>query len=778
MAVVSVLRLELSTEITHFLAPGDDPRLAKLSKRLTSAELTRTVILTVEGPDLEGPDSEGAKVARLASDEIAASMADDPETAWIRNGWDPNQNDAFFELYFSHRLGMIAPSEAELDEAVSEEGLRKSAQGLLKQLSLPTAPLAKSIAPRDPMLSYGNHLRRLEQAREGSLDVVEDHFVDGDGRAVIFLASEHSPFQSGHQRPFQEAITAAIDEVEQRHGVMVEQSGMGRFALEAETGIKRDITRISVLSTVGIIIVFLLMFRSPRLVLLSLLPLAFGVVTATFVSLLLFTTIHGLTLAFGASLLGICIDYPVHLFNHHTLEPDPDGAEGTLKRIRGGLYLGALTTIAGFGGLGWTSFPGVREIAVFATVGIAAALLCTVFVVPPLMPKAPVPGKLQSKLAERCAALVDWMQRRRLWMAALPGVAIVLCAIGLPRVVFIDDVSALTRQNPTLLEEDERVRARVSRMDAGRLIVTLADSDGAALAQNDEVAAILSEQRAAGNIEAYRSLHTFLWSPQTQRKNHAATYGDPDFFPRLERAYEAEGFAPGAFEELREELEEGAPEPLSFDDVRGSAIGSLVGSFRTELDGEVGILTFVRGVNDASAVAAAVEEVEGTRLFDQGKVMADIYGRHRRQTLQLVGLGLIGVLLMVGIRYRHVGLSLAAFVPAVLAAATTLAMLSIAGVEISLLHVVSLLLVLSMGVDYGVFLAESRDHPGGVPATILSLIIACISTVLAFGLLGMSQNPALQAIGLTTGLGVLTSLVLAPTSLVLLGGRTLEGPER
>ncbi len=45
---------------------------------------------------------------------------------------------------------------------------------------------------------------------------------------------------------------------------------------------------------------------------------------------------------------------------------------------------------------------------------------------------------------------------------------------------------------------------------------------------------------------------------------------------------------------------------------------------------------------------------------------------------------------------------------------------------------VALLLVLSMGVDYGVFLAESRADPEGLAATVLSVLVACLSTVLAW----------------------------------------------
>ena len=129
------------------------------------------------------------------------------------------------------------------------------------------------------------------------------------------------------------------------------------------------------------------------------------------------------------------------------------------------------------------------------------------------------------------------------------------------------------------------------------------------------------------------------------------------------------------------------------------------------------------------------------------------------------------MLLLVALRYRRPGPTLAAFLPAVLAAAVTVAVLSLAGVGVDLLALTSLLMVLSMGVDYGVFLAEAARHsPADLEATLTSLCVACLSTLLGFGLLALSAHPALRTIGLTAGVGVLSSLLLAPTTLVLLSG--------
>ncbi|PRQ03688.1 MMPL family protein [Enhygromyxa salina] len=783
MGVFVGLKLELTSEITHFLAAGDDGRLVKLSRQLAESELTKTTILVVDSQDGD------LEAAIAAVDELAAALAEDEEVAWVRAGWDDDQSAAIYELYFPRRMYFVAGSDAALERSLGPEGLDDAAEELKRQLRLPTAALIKQIAPEDPLLAYPAILDRLEAARAGPLELVDGHFVSGGEAAVLMFGTVHSPFRAEHQGPVQELIrerfeTLASAARAEGHELRLRQSGVGRFALRAEAQIRGDITRISIISTIGVIALFLVLFRSPRLVALSLVPLAAGVLSATAISLLAFGRIHGLTLAFGASLIGICIDYPIHLFNHHVLEPASDGAGGTLRRIRPGLLLGALTTVAGFVGLGWTSFPGVREIALFAAVGIVAALAATLWLLPPLMADRPEPVALQRKLASVAGGLIDWLAAHRGLLYVVPAASLIAIGVAIPRVEFVDDASALTETDADLLAEDEEVRALVSRMDAGRMVVSIGDDDEQALQKNDEVHARLLAARDAGELEAFRSVHDLLWSRDLQQRNLAALSEGADagagsaggFAARLDAAFGAHGFRPGVFAPFAAALErtragEGAA-PLDYETLAASPLAEAASSMRVELDGQVGILTLVRGVEDPEQLRARLADLDDVHLFDQRALMAEIYASHRESTIELVGVGLLAVFAMIFIRYRRLGPALAAFLPALLGAGTAVAALVLAGFALNLLHVVSLLLVLSMGVDYGVFLAESREHPSEVAATISSLFACCLSTVLAFGLLAMSSNPALKAIGLTTGIGVLASLVLAPTALILFGGTT------
>ncbi len=772
LAWVCWSRMAVTTDITHFMADETDAKLAGISRQLAQSELTRTIVLSVHGA---GDDPAPALAAAA---KLAEALREHPEVGWLRTGPGEVDGEAIHALYFPRRHYLLD----DLKDRLSDAGLRGAAQALKQELGRPTGAVVKRVAPADPLLLYPAQLRSLEAARAGGLELVDGQFIADGKYALVLLASRHSPFDAAAQGPLQAAIAEAFAAVQGgQDGLVLEQSGVARFALAAEHSMREDIQRISTVSLIGLLLLFAVMFRSPRLIVLAMVPLIAGVVAALAACLLLFGTVHGLTLAFGATLIGVCIDYSVHLFNHHLLDPPNGGPEASARRIGPGLWLGALTTIAGFAGLAWTSFPGLREIAVFASVGVFAAVVATRYWLPALMPRRSSVGRIPRAVADGLARAVAGLGRSRVALLALPGAAVLVLVIGAPQVAWNDDIKLLTTTDPAMLAEDEGVRGRVARMDSGRFIVAIGSgvdleaAEEAALVVNDAVHEVVVTARAAGELTEFRSLHSFVRAAAAQEASLAALR-EPTLPARLDAAFVAEGFRAGSFAQFFSDMSS-APGPVKLAALASTPLADLVRSFRVELGGDVeaaptvAVLSFVRGVRAGGALRGRLAAVPGSHYFDQGETMAAAYGDFRERTLQLVLFGLLGVFALVLLRYRRLGLALAAFAPAVLAAGATVGLLAIFGVELGLLHVVALLLVLSMGVDYGVFLAESRDDPGGFAATLLSVLIACLSTVLAFGLLAMSASPALRALGITVGLGVLLSLVLAPAAMLLGGER-------
>ena len=194
--------------------------------------------------------------------------------------------------------------------------------------------------------------------------------------AILLLGTRASPFDAERQRPLLEAIEAHVERIGQELGapLVLESTGVNRFALDIEDGIRGEIRWLFLASTLGTVALFLAFFRSLRALAIAMTPHALGVLLAATVGLAVFGHLNGLAIAFGISLIGVSIDYSIHLLNHHALAPPGTSAASVLKRLRPSLLLGGITTIASLAGLAFGNFPGFYQMGVLATVGVGAAL--------------------------------------------------------------------------------------------------------------------------------------------------------------------------------------------------------------------------------------------------------------------------------------------------------------------------------------------------------------------------------------------------------------------
>ena len=109
--------------------------------------------------------------------------------------------------------------------------------------------------------------------------------------------------------------------------------------------------------------------------------------------------------------------------------------------------------------------------------------------------------------------------------------------------------------------------------------------------------------------------------------------------------------------------------------------------------------------------------------------------------------------------------------------AAVLGVFGLLGYPMNLIGMASLILILGITVDYGIFVVDSAHDSDHLGTTMLSLLASCLTTLFVFGTLALSSQPALRAIGMTTGLGVVLGFLLAPTALLLVGHAS-EEPQR
>jgi len=765
--VYSARHITFTTDITNFLPDGRGAELAQISRELIHSDLARTMVLTI------GADDPARAVA--AAKALADALRTNPEVEWLRSGVDPELQEQVYRLYFPRRLYFVSDDpERELGSKLSDVGLHAQGDALRRSLALPISPLLKRVAPEDPLGAFQGILERM-RAGEPPLATRDGVFTTRDGAfAVILLATRTSAFDTVTQGPLLAAIRTHFDEIRARLGpdLVLEQSGANRFALDAETKLRADASMISTLSTIGVAALSWVFFRSILSLGIVMVPALIGLLIAMAVGLALFGRLDGTTIGFGASLIGVTIDYPTHVLILRSLSTRIETPWGLARRLAGTLSMAALTTMASFAGLAITSFRGFRELGIFSLTGVAGALVTSIALLPDFLPKRRAVPPVSARLARTLGAWLPRLRRRRGALALVPVAVFVLGAYALPQLTWNDDLSNLGQPDPDLRAEDTRVRERVSSFDGGRFVITIADDPDTALASNDAVHARLEALIARGELGGMRSLHDLLWSQDLQRRNLAAFRASPDLAARLDAGFSAAGFRSGAFAPFAQSLE-AKTEPLTLADLRASPLGALASSLVLDLDGRTAVITYLRGVGDPEAIRASLADLPGVHLFDQHSFLNEIATQFRTRTLLQIIVGSVCVLLILIVRYRDWRRAFAAFLPALLTAIIVLSAFALSGTETNLLHAVSLLIVMGMGVDYGIFVVDSVEEPDEMGATLVSCLLCCLTTLLGFGALAISSHPALRAIGLTTGVGIALSLVLAPLTLLALRADTL-----
>lgn len=734
--------LEISTDLASLLSSESEQH--RIARALSSSGLADMVVFTVGGDTVDATVSATLALADLLRSSGALTA--------VQAGPDDLKPAELYQSLFASRIGLAPTREWTEDE------LRLAARDLKRRLSMPTGSFARMMASSDPLGLY--LLATAELKQNAVVEPVGKAWLTRDARYGVITARVAEPSNS-------DAAVVRIDEVishfavERGPSIEVEWTGVHRFSQFARQHIRADVQRISLLVTLAIIALYLLAFRKLRYLGIGLAPTALGLICALAITLRVFGSVHGVALAFGATLLGISIDFPTHFLSH--LVVTGRKPHEAMRVIRPSLALGAATTVAGFAGLTVLRIEAFQQIAVFSAVGIIVALAVTVFLLPNLL-KTPGPPSSGRPPLQALGRYMANSAGVRTFAKAGAIISVVLATVGIFRLSWTDDVTTLNLVSQVIVDESDRIRQRLGAGDVGRFVVARGKSDEEALQANDAVAQALSSSVRDGDLRSYQSVSRILPAATTQRQRHEALATDVALPARFEKVFAEEGFVPETFQPFFNALSDESV-PLRLEDIKGTPLGDLLTPFVVAIDGEVGIVTSLAGVRDGDELAAKLEQA-GVRAtyIDQKALTDEAYRTARRRSLFVLGIGLFFVLALVGARYRSFETAIRLVVFPALAGAVSLAAWGLVGNPVNIMHVVALLLVLSVGVDYTIFVNESHHNELSREATSASILICFLTTLVAFGALGFSVSPVLRSLGGTIAVGVAVAAILAPLS--------------
>ena len=750
LAAAIVVQARYSADLSAFLPRRASPAQQLLVEQLKSGPGARLILMAISGAD-------PATRARLSA-QLAAALRADARFASVSNG-DATGLARDRDYLFEHRY-LLSPQVSAA--RFSAAGLRAAIDDSLDLLTSPAGALLKPVFTRDPT---GELLAILEDAGVGRAP----HSTDGvwsspDGaRALLMVQTRAEGSDTDAQQAAIEAVRAAFARAAAGTAAGTARlalSGPPVFAVNSRALIKGEVLRLSGLSAALVAALLWFVYRSGTALVLTLVPVASGALAGVAAVALGFPAVHGITLGFGITLIGEAVDYSIYLF----VQRVPDWQQAVWPTIR----LGMLTSVCGFAALLPSAFTGLAQLGLYSVTGLIAAALVTRYVLPRWLPAGFAVRDLRPLGARLARALVA-MRRYRAALLIVP-VAAAAVLLGARGPLLNRELEALSPISQADQDLDEQLRADAAAPDFGYVIVVGAADREAALAGADAVGAHLAPLIDQGLIGGYQSPARYLPAQAVQRARQASLPEAAVLRARLLQALAGAPVSPARLEPFVADVERARTAALiGSADLEGTSMSAAAALLGRSGTGFAALLPVAAADGPdlspaaLAAVRAALGSAAGVRavLLDLKGEADALYGGYLTQGAALAGVGLAAIVVLLAVVLRSPWRVLRVIAPLVLAVLAVVALLVARGHELTLLHLVGMLLVVAVGSNYALFFDRSSEHGGDVALTLASLLVANLATVLTFGVLAASRVTLLADLGSVVAPGTLLALWFA-----------------
>lgn len=322
----------------------------------------------------------------------------------------------------------------------------------------------------------------------------------------------------------------------EKDGTRFIYSGTMFHSYSSSTNATREIGAISAISLTAVVIILLFVFQSTRPILMSLFSIVLSVVTAFCATIAVFGKMHILTLVFGTSLIGSCIDYSLHFFIAWKANKTLTNGAAVRAHLLKGLTLSLVSTVICYFVLLFAPFGLLRQMSVFSMAGIISTYLTAICIYPLLK----LPKKRKIRLL-RLAHAPHYNRKivGRVVIGAMFFIGFLLLAVFHKNVIVKNDVKTLYKIAGRELTDETEAAKVLQYNPTGWFILSSSDTD-ALLEKDERLAALLKELNKGESRAGFVSTATFVPSKKSQMASLMAV---EKLLPYTKKLYESAGYS-------------------------------------------------------------------------------------------------------------------------------------------------------------------------------------------------------------------------------------------
>src|SRR5580704_3660900 len=665
--------LRISGDLRLFMPTPHDAVGRLLLEEVSEGPAAKLLLLSIHGAPPEA--------LAATSQNLSAALRADPAFGFVSNG--EQRLDMVPDALLPYRYLLSATLDT---TPLDAQYLREQLQEREQDLASPAATLLTPLLPRDPTLELLKVLESWEPPHQAQ-QLFNVWFNPAGTAALLIVQTRVAGFDPAGQQLAIDALQRHFNAVRTSAAAQLTVSGSGAFAVTMQARSESDARLAALLDSVGMVLLMLIAYGSVRRVLLGALPLATAGICGLGAAAALFNSVHGITIAFGFTLTGVALDYPIYLFSNE----QPGVQPLTVARMVWPTLATAVAAVC----IAYLAFLvsgvlGLAQLATFNIVGLAAAGLCTRYLLPRLLPlgaRDHGEGGLARGLAKLSARLPPLP-----WLAPVIAVVGLVAVIGMPGPWWDTDLGHLTPVPEPMLREYEALQQDLGAPDVRYLLALQGPTADAVLTREEALSAQLTALTNQHAIGAFDLAARYLPSAAVQRRRQAAVPDAATLHGSLDQALAGTAFKPGLFAPFVSDLERARTlPPLSVDTIAGTPLALTVGGLLQQRDGGwTGLVTLtdVRQPEKLAALAAA--SAGNFQMLDLKQAAEDLVTHQRQRILASVATAAVLLMLVVAATCRSWRRMVRVVTPMMLSVLVTLALLHGAGVALNLFHLIAL----------------------------------------------------------------------------------------
>ena len=656
----------------------------------------------------------------------------------------------------------------EIDSLITPARVKESLEQHFRTLTSPSGFALKSMISKDPVGITFLGLKKLQQLQyDENFELYDNYILTKDRKhLMLFITPKFPPNNTAKNTLLLKGLDSLID----NNNSKVTATYFGATAVSVGNALQ---LRQDSLLTQGITILFIIVFlgfyfRKKRAPFFILIPVIFGAVFSLAVIYFIKGSISVIALGTGSVVLGIAVNFSLHVFNHYR---HTSNMQQLIRDLAKPMTIGSFTTVGGFLCLQFVESEMLKDLGLFAAFSLIGASLCSLIFLPHFIAgkKEQVTHAVQEfSWIDKIASLRP--EYNKYLVIIIFGLTIFF-AFWAGKVGFESDLQNMNYMNSKLKASEKKLNQINQYALQSVYLVTEGNTLDDALVNNEKLVTQIEKLENKNIVKKYSGVSSLIISDSLQKIKIERwnSYWTAEKKAALMASVIKEGtalkFNAAAFDHFSMLLNK------IYVPVNKAAMAGVRKNFLddyiTEKPGKTTVVTLVKTVPEKrQEVYKTFEHEEHVTVLDKQYLTSrfvEIINADFSKIALMTSLLVFIVLLVV---YGRIELTLVSFIPMLISWIWILGIMGLAGIQFNIINIIISALIFGLGDDYSLFimdglLQEYKTGKKNLSSFKSSIILSAITTIVGLGVLIFAKHPALKSIALISIIGICCVVIMS-----------------